>query len=550
MRTESSTVKLSRRSGVKAAATEQRAPRRSEIHPLDRAINELRAELARTPDDPTVLSRLGALYYRRGDLHEAEKFLRKAIAVNPRRPNYHNNLGNVLCDQGRMQEGIGEYEEAIGIERADDPKRPTSMEAATNLELAKAEFRLVHERIEHHKRALDLGVGTAADLNALGCAHLLRNDRANALDCFRRAADADPRSLQAALNISYTHTLDMDSNLLDAATAETAACAARFPNAGQIYIHWAELLENAGMFDEAEEQYLRAIKYDPRCLEAYELLGRLREAQGSLNSPDDSSRLVLKTLKVLEENSVLVEKSGHAPALYDRALAQVARARFLRKSPADSKHIQTLLCDAAREAQLPSHAKNHAAQLAAAQASLLRVQLLEHEGKREMAMLAIENAPLNEPSIAGKIWFERGAMALRRGELDKALKSFDKAVLVNPQDAVACHSLRYAFEGFRRYTTEMVRFKTAITANPRDAAANFHIGMTALSVLKDDEACNYFKAALDIDPRLSDAACGLGRALQRQGQVDEAEKAFIQALASDPDNIEAKRHLAGLRKRS
>jgi len=99
----------------------QSAARRPDIHPLDRAINELRGELARSQDDPTVLSRLGALFYRRGDLMEAERFLRKAISVNPRRSNYHNNLGNVLCDMGRMKDGIEEYEVALAIEKSEDP---------------------------------------------------------------------------------------------------------------------------------------------------------------------------------------------------------------------------------------------------------------------------------------------------------------------------------------------------------------------------------------------------------------------------------------------
>src|SRR5947208_15546574 len=81
---------------VAAISSMPHSARRPDIHPLDRAINELRGELARNPDDPTVLSRLGALFYRRGDLSEAEKFLRKAIGANPRRSNYHNNLGNVL----------------------------------------------------------------------------------------------------------------------------------------------------------------------------------------------------------------------------------------------------------------------------------------------------------------------------------------------------------------------------------------------------------------------------------------------------------------------
>ena len=527
------------------------AARRPDIHPLDRAINELRGELAKKPDDPTVLSRLGALFYRRGDLLEAEKFLRKAISVNPRRSNYHNNLGNVLCDMGRMKDGIVEYEAAIVIERSDDPEKPPSPEAATNLELAKTEYRLIHERIEYLERALELDVGAADELNALGCGYLLRGERVKALGLFRRAAEADPRSLQAGLNIAFAHTLDINSEHINEAVAETAGYIARFPDVGRLYIHWAELLESSGLLDEAEERYTSAIKHDPRCLEAYDLLGRLRQGQGTLNSPDDAWRAVQNALKELESGTVKTGKKisgaqSAAEALYDSGLAAVARTRFFRKPLPEWKTVDAALRGAAQEGMLPSNAGHTAIQNIAVRASLLRAQLLENDGKRDEAMVVLDNIPLTEEMTA-KVWFERGALALRSGEIDKALKSFDKATLANPRDAVAYHSLRFAFDGYRRYWTEKIRFETASKTHARDAVAHYHFGMALYSVLKDGEALQYFKKALELDPNLSDAACGMGKALQRQGHGKEAEAAFVKALEIEPGSAEAKRLLTSLR---
>src|SRR5579862_313624 len=525
--------------------------RRADIHPLDRAINELRAELARNPDDPTVLSRLGALFYRRGDLSEAERFLRKAITANPRRSNYHNNLGNVLCDMGRMKDGIEEYEAAIAIEKSEDPEKPPSPEAATNLELAKTEYRLVHERIEYLERALDLDVGSPDELNALGCGYLLRGDRTKALELFRGAAEADPRNLQAGLNIAFTHTLDMNAQNINAAASETAEYIARFPGVGRLYIHWAELLESSGLLDEAEELYARAIKHDPRCIEAYDLLGRLRQSQSSLDSQDDSWRAVTHALKDLESGAAKASRKSpgapsNAQAFYDTGLAAVARSRFFRKPLPEWKSVDAVLRAAAQEGKLASNATNAEVQTTAARASLLRAQLLEGDGKRDEAMVVLENIPLNDEMTA-KVWFERGALALRSGDIEKALRSFDKATLVNPRDAVAYHSLRYAFDGYRRYWTEKIRLETAIKNNPRDAVAHYHFGMALYSVLKDGEALQYFKKALEFDPRMSDAACGMGRALQRQGHHKEAEAAFMKALEIEPEHPDAKRLLAGLR---
>ncbi|MEI6233343.1 MAG: tetratricopeptide repeat protein [Planctomycetota bacterium] len=527
------------------------AARRPDIHPLDRAINELRGELAKKPDDPTVLSRLGALYYRRGDLPEAERFLRKAIAVNPRRPNYHNNLGNVLCDMGKMKDGIVEYESAIAIEKADNPEKVPSLEASTNLELAKTEYRLIHERIEYLERALELDVGAAEELNALGCGYLLRGDRVKAIAHFRRAAEADPRSLQAGLNIAFAHTLDLHAENINDAVAETAEYIARFQGTGRLYIHWAELLESCGLLDEAEERYTQAIKHDPRCIEAYDLLGRLRLGQGTLGSQDDAWRAAQTAIKNLENGAAktsmkLPDAPTAAQSLYDTGLAAVARARFFRKPLAEWKAVDAVLRAAAQEGQLPMNATNLAILNVAAKASLLRAQLLENDGKRDEAMVVLDNIPLTDEMTA-KVWFERGALALRSGEIDKALKSFDKATLANPRDAVAYHSLRFALDGYRRYWTEKIRFETSAKNNPNDAIAHFNYATALYSVLKDSEALTYFEKALSLDEHLADAACGMGKVFQRQGHGKEAEAAFVKALKIEPTNAEAKRLLDSLR---
>ncbi len=410
---------------------------------------------------------------------------------------------------------------------------------------------MIHERIAYLERALDLDLGSADEMNALGCGYLLRGERVKALELFRRAAEADQRNLQAGLNIAFAHTLDMNSDHINEAVAETAEYIARFQNVGRLYIHWAELLESSGLLDEAEERYTTAIKRDPRCLEAYDLLGRLRQGQGTHGSQDDAWRAVQAAIKELESSAAKAStKSPGAPtaaqALYDSGLAAVAKARFNRKPLIDLKAVDAVLRASAQEGSLPSNVKNAAVQAAASRASLLRAQLLENDGKRDEAMVVLDNMPLTDEMTA-KVWFERGALALRSGEIEKALRSFDKATLANPRDAVAYHSLRFAFDGYRRYWTEKIRFETANKSNPRDAIAHYHYGMALFSVLKDGEALQYFKKALELDTRLSDAACGMGRALQRQGHLKEAEAAFNKALEIEPNSPDAKRLLTGLR---
>lgn len=527
--------------------------RRTDIHPLDRAIAELRAELARTPDDATLLGRLGALFYRRGDLVEAEKHYRRAIETSPRRPTLYNNLGNVLCDMGRMRDGIAAYEHAIALERAGDPQRGPSQEALVNLELAQIENRLVHERIEYLERAAQLEVSSAEALNALGCGYLLRGKRQLALEIFRKAAELDPRNRWAALNIAYTHALNMDgSGDLAIAQAEIAESILRFPHEPRLHIHQGELLENAGLLEEAEERYLRALEADPRCLEAYDLLGRIREATGMTGTADDIAKRVNDILKELDETARARRKDGvsadDACALFDLALVPVARSRFMREMLPQPAAIDVLLREAVHAVGTESgmNGAMQDAREAAVRSAILRAQLFESDGRRDEARLVLDNAAKSGLETS-RLCFERAALSLRCGDVDQAVANFDRATLAAPQDATSYQSLRFAFEGYRRYRSERVRFDNSSKANPRDGLPHHHMALASLSVLKHEEALFHFTRALELDPRLSDAACGRGRALQRLGHLEEAEAAYVKALDIDPENAEAHRSLMNLR---
>jgi tetratricopeptide (TPR) repeat protein len=177
---------------------------------------------------------------------------------------------------------------------------------------------------------------------------------------------------------------------------------------------------------------------------------------------------------------------------------------------------------------------------------MLRAHLLESEGRRDEAAALLDEWTAKFPN-AGRLWIERGSLALRMGEIALAVDAFERATLAEPQDALAYHSLRFAFEGYRRYRTERVRFESAVKTNPRDPLAHYHLALSALSVLRDEEALFHFTRALELDPRLSDAACGRARVLQRQGHLKEAEDAYFRALEIDPACAEAQRAIPALR---
>lgn len=544
---KSQSIRIVRRPTVRIKPGGATTERRSDIHPLDRAITELRNELARSPDDATLHGRLGALHYRRGDLSSAEACYRRALKIQPHRPSFHNNLGNILFDRGQWREGLACYEQALSLERAAHPERAPSAEAVTNLELARLEFRLIHERIEYFEKVVQLEVGSAEAMNALGGAYLLRRDRTKALATIRKAAELDPHNVHTARNLGFILTLDPEERGdPQAVLTELDEYAIRFPSDPRIFIHQGELLELTGMLEEAASRYVRALKADPRCLEVYDLLGRLRELSGAGEEQDEIAVAVEKELGRLERNARSSRRrkgdASGAGVLFDLALVLVARARFRGKSCPDGAVVDALL----RDAMNAAHADRKDEVEAAVRSAVLRAQLLEAEGRRDEASVFLVGACEKFPQAA-RLWFERGGLCFRQGEIKDALEAFERATLADPQEAYAYQSLRFAFDGYRRYRSERVRFEAAVRANPRDAVAHHHLAIAALSVRKDEEALFHFTQALEMDPRLADAACGRARVLQRQGHLDDADAAARQALAIDPECVEAARVIHSLK---
>src|SRR6202034_4374025 len=56
---------------------------------------------------------LGVLAHQAGRNEAAVELIGKAIAQNGRVPAYHNNLGNALKAQGKLQEAAASYSEAL-----------------------------------------------------------------------------------------------------------------------------------------------------------------------------------------------------------------------------------------------------------------------------------------------------------------------------------------------------------------------------------------------------------------------------------------------------
>ncbi len=109
---------------------------------LDEAITEYRAAVKRWPDSSMALNALGYTLADRTDQYvEAEKLIRKALAMNPQSPAIIDSLGWILYKLGKHEEGLVELRRAY--ESLDDA------EVASHIVEVLAE-------LERHDEALEL----------------------------------------------------------------------------------------------------------------------------------------------------------------------------------------------------------------------------------------------------------------------------------------------------------------------------------------------------------------------------------------------------------
>jgi Flp pilus assembly protein TadD len=80
---------------------------------LNEALEMIRQAVELDPNNGAYLDSLGWVYFRQGDLEQAENYLRRAIERFSKDPTVHDHLGDVYFRQGRTKEAIAEWERSL-----------------------------------------------------------------------------------------------------------------------------------------------------------------------------------------------------------------------------------------------------------------------------------------------------------------------------------------------------------------------------------------------------------------------------------------------------
>jgi RNA polymerase sigma factor (sigma-70 family) len=273
----------------------------------DEAVRFYTAALAVQPKSPGVHLNLGNALLQKGQFAEAVASFRQAIRLQPNFTAAYVNLGAALTRQGKLDEAVACYRKAITLQ-------PDQASARLGLGDALRSMGRLAEAVALYRSVIALDPRNASPYLNLGAALAAQGKLDEAIACYRKAIELDPRLTQAHNNLGiamyqkgrldeaiacFQKALALDPKLalahtnlgnalyakgqLDRAIACFQKALALDPKHALAHTNLGNALSRKGQLDEAIACYRKAIELDPRFARAHTNLGNALQKKGKLD---------------------------------------------------------------------------------------------------------------------------------------------------------------------------------------------------------------------------------------------------------------------------
>lgn len=245
------------------AATLAEALRRHRAGDLENADRLYRDILDVEPGNADALHLCGVVAHQRGRRREAIELIERAIALNPRVPDFHNALGEALRAGGQLDAAIRQYRQALDQDRGLQAARcnlALALIARGDLGEAEAVLAEVLATEPRHIKAR----------NILGMVLKRQGRLEQALAQYRGALDADPHDAESHVNLG---NLLSTIGRLDEAVVEYGRAIEVRPDLVEARDNLGVALKDLGRLDEAIARHRQAIALAPDYAEAHKNLG-------------------------------------------------------------------------------------------------------------------------------------------------------------------------------------------------------------------------------------------------------------------------------------
>lgn len=127
-------------------------------------------------------------------------------------------------------------------------------------------------------------------------------------------------------------------------------------------------------------------------------------------------------------------------------------------------------------------------------------------------------------------YYNRGTAYSNKGEYDKAIKDYNKAIELNPDFAGAYNNRGFAYYHQSDYDKAIENYNTAIELNPDDVGAYNNRGAAYANVGNYKKTIEDFTKAIELNPDSHEAYYNRGLAYTEKGDSDKASKDYNKAI--------------------
>jgi tetratricopeptide (TPR) repeat protein len=185
----------------------------------------------------------------------------------------HNNLGFALTQEGKVDEGIAQYQMALQIE-------PDYVDAHNNLALALLKIGRVDEAIAQCRKAVQINPYYALSRNNLGYAFITKGNMDEAIVQCQKAVQLDPLYLQAYNNLAFAL---LQKGRVDEAIVQCQKAVQLNPDNATVHYDLGLALLQKGNTEAAIVECQKAVQLDPRSAAASFNLGLVYYQKGDLD---------------------------------------------------------------------------------------------------------------------------------------------------------------------------------------------------------------------------------------------------------------------------
>lgn len=214
---------------------------------------------AKRPTNARAHNNLGQALFRQGRVDEALASYRRALALQPRYPETHYNVGVALGHRGEWLAAVESYQAALRWD-------PAHVEAHNNLGGALVRLGRLTDAIQHLERALEYRPDFAAARNNLGSALLQAGRRGEAVAHLRWATSQRPDDAEGFFNLG--NAIAAGGDMGEALQHYERALVLR-PAYPEALINAGNALLTLGRAEPALERYVRAVKLRPDLADAH-----------------------------------------------------------------------------------------------------------------------------------------------------------------------------------------------------------------------------------------------------------------------------------------